>query len=98
MDRSTMPALSCEQESDRAVQDLARLLRLEAEAVESVRERLRGAEGISWDSPAGRNFRSYLSERGATVAVTAGYLREVALSLDAYGVALANARQEGVLG
>lgn len=98
MYRGTTPALSSEQESDRAVHDLARLLRLEAEAVESVRERLRGAEGIDWDSPAGRTFRSYLSERAATVAAIAGYLREVALSLDAYGVALTNARQEGTLG
>ena len=98
MYRSTTPALSCEQESNQAVGDLARALRLEAEAVESVRERLRGAEGIGWESPAGQNFRSYLSERAATVAATAAYLREVAFSLDAYGVALASAHREGPLG
>lgn len=98
MYRSTTPALSCEQDAHQAVQDLARQLRLEAEAVESVRERLRGAEGLNWESPAGRNFRSYLAERAVTVAATAAYLREVALSLEAYGAALADARRDGVLG
>lgn len=96
MYRSTTPALSCQQESNQAVQDLARQLRLEAEAVESVRERLGGAEGLRWESPAGRNFRSYLAERAATVAATAAYLREVAFALDAYGVALSDAQGEGL--
>lgn len=95
---STTPALSSEQESDRAVQELASALRLEAEATESVRERLRGAESIGWESPAGMNFRVYLAERAVTVAATAAYLREVALSLDAYAGALADARRDGALG
>jgi hypothetical protein len=95
---STTPALSCRRESIQAVQDLARQLRFEAEAVESVRERLRGAQGVSWDSPAGRNFRSYLAERAATVAATAAYLREVAFALDAYSAALATGEGEGIRG
>lgn len=98
MYRSMAAGSTCEQESSRAVQELAGQLRLQAEAVESVRERLRGAESISWESPAGRNFRTYLAERGLTVAATAAYLREVTLSLDAYGAELANARGDGVLG
>lgn len=95
---STTPALPREQESHQAVQEFARALRIEAEAVESVRERLRGAEAISWHSPAGQNFRAYLAERAATVTVTAAHLREAALALDAYGVALASAEGKGALG
>lgn len=94
----TTPALPCEPESHQAVQDLARALRIEAEAVESVRERLRGAEGISWHSPAGQKFRAYLAEQATTVTVTAAHLREVAFALDAYGVALASTEGKGSLG
>lgn len=84
----TTAASSCEQESGEVVRDFARRLRMQADVVEAVRERLRAAEQIHWESPAGRNFRSYLVDRAAGLMTTAALLREAAVSMDAYGVAL----------
>lgn len=88
MYRTTIPALSCEQEPSEAVRDFARRLRLQADVVDAVRERLRVAESIGWESPAGRNFRTYLADRSAGLATTAALLREAVLSMEGYGAAL----------
>ena len=88
MYRSTTPAPACEQEPSEAVRELARLLRLQADVVDTVRERLRTAEQIDWESPAGRNFRAYLTDRAASLVSTAALVREAAVSMDGYGAAL----------
>ena len=98
MHPGTTTALSPAGASTDEVRELARRLRLEAEAVEAVRERLRGAMEIDWESPAGRNFRSYLAERAVAVGVTAFGLRDAAVSLDAYGAALSAADVGGISG
>jgi hypothetical protein len=85
---STTPAVSCEQEPSEAVRDFARHLRIQADVVDAVRERLRVAESIGWESPAGRNFRSYLIDRAAGLGSTAALLREAAVSMEGYGVTL----------
>lgn len=82
------PALWCEQEPSEAVRDFGRQLRTQADAVDAVRERLRVAENIGWESPAGRNFRSYLIDRAAELATTAALLREAAVSMEGYGAVL----------
>lgn len=98
MHPSTTAALPPGEASTDEVRELARQLRLEAEAVEAVREHLRGAVEIDWESPAGRNFRSYLAERAVAVGVTAFGLRDAAVSLDAYGAALSAADGRGTFG
>jgi hypothetical protein len=98
MHPGTTTVLSPAGASTDEMRELARQLRLEAEAVEAVRERLRGAVEIDWESPAGRNFRSYLAERAVAVGVTAFCLRDAAVSLDAYGAALSAADARGIYG
>lgn len=88
MYRSTTPALSCEQEPSEAVRDFARVLRIQADVIDGVRQRLRAAEQIDWESPAGRNFRSYLAVRTAGLMTTATLVREAAVSMDSYAVQL----------
>jgi hypothetical protein len=98
MHPGTTTALSPAEASTDEVRELARQLRIEAETVDAVREHLRGAVGIDWESPAGRNFRSYLAERAVAVGVTAFGLRDAAVSLDAYGAALSASDAGGICG
>lgn len=96
---SRVPAALTEgQESLDLVAGFARQLHMHSEAIDAVRNRLRGAEYLDWQSPAGRNFSGYLAERGAMLAATAAALREAALSVEAYGGALAQAENQRALG
>lgn len=88
MYQSTTPSHSSALPSSEVVRDLAGQLRVHAEALEDVRARLRGAEDIGWESPAGRKFSTYLGERTWSVAAAASLLREAAVSLDAYSASL----------
>ncbi|WP_309071021.1 SgrR family transcriptional regulator [Arthrobacter sp.] len=88
MYRSPTSGLAHEQEPSEVVRDLARQLRVQAEAIDLVLRRLRAAEHLDWESPAGRNFRSFLGERTTSLVVTTARLREAAVSMDAYGSAL----------
>ena len=81
-------ALPGGQGSSEVVHDFARQLRVQADIIDSVLQRLRTAENVGWESPAGRNFRSYLGDRTAALAGTTALLREASVSMDAYGRAL----------
>lgn len=96
MYRSTTPARSCEQDPSEVTRDFARQLRVQAAVVEAVRERLSAAENIGWESPAGRNFRSYVVDRTSHLLATASLMREAAATVEGYGAALAIG--EGMIG
>ena len=85
---SMSSGLICEQEPSEAARDFARQLHLQADVVDAVRERLGVARSIGWESPAGRNFRAYLIERETGLRSASVLLREAAVSMEGYAVAL----------
>ncbi|GAB3552380.1 hypothetical protein GCM10027404_22800 [Arthrobacter tumbae] len=88
MYRSMAAGSTCEQEPSEAARDFARRLGLQADVVDAVRQRIGVAQSIHWESPAGRNFRSYLIERESGLRTASALLREAAVSMEGYGIAL----------
>jgi hypothetical protein len=88
MYRSPTSALPDGHDSSEVVHDFARRLRVQADIIDSVLQQLRTADNVGWESPGGRNFRSYLGDRTAALAGTTALLREASVSMDAYGRAL----------
>lgn len=86
------------QQPAEAARGFARQLRMQADGVDAVREQVRCAEAIGWESPAGRNFRSLLHDRSAELVAVAALLREAAVSMDGYSAALETAEAADGLG
>ncbi len=60
-------------------------LHQQAQQLEDIRRRALSVGLLSWESPAGRNFRSYLAERCAEVQRTIDLLDMASDRLDRYG-------------
>jgi hypothetical protein len=60
-------------------------VRRQARQLEDIRRHALSAGLLSWESPAGRNFRSYVAERCAELQQTIELLDAAAGRLDGYG-------------
>ncbi|WP_028281239.1 hypothetical protein [Arthrobacter sp. H5] len=85
-------------QDSQAVAALAYQVRLHSDSVDEICARLVAVAGIDWESPAGRNFRSYLGERRRSMAEVAGLLRLAAVQLDAHSAALYQAEAAAQVG
>lgn len=85
---SPTTALASDHEPSEVFRDYARQLRVQADIIDSILQRLRTAEDLGWESPAGRRFRAVLQNRTAALTGTAALLREAAVSMDSCASAL----------
>ena len=60
-------------------------LRRQAQQLEDIRRHALAVAVLSWDSPAGANFRTYLGERCGEISRSIDLLESAARHLDGYG-------------